>query len=99
MGQNHEISVVGYDNVTSSYLVRNSWGEYWGELGYIRLGPMGSDPLGLESSGCAWATPDVWTEQNFPCNEDGSNCVKKQDKSYGQWEDPAVSGKLYAHGL
>jgi len=103
-GQNHEISVIGWGIDAASgngyWLVRNSWGEYWGELSYIKLGPIGSDPLGIESGGCAWATPEVWTERNFPCFEDGSNCVNNQEAlDHGKWVDPSVSGLLYAHNL
>jgi hypothetical protein len=29
--------------------------------------------LGIESE-VAWATPESWTEENFPCDEDGKNC-------------------------
>jgi len=35
---------------------------------------MGSNLLGLESE-VAWATPGGWTEINFPCSEDGANCI------------------------
>ncbi len=34
----------------------------------------GQDQLTIED-GCAWATPKAWTEKNFPCYEDGSNCL------------------------
>ena len=37
------------------WIVRNSWGSYWGEFGWFRV-KMGGDPLGLESS-CSWGTP------------------------------------------
>jgi hypothetical protein len=34
---------------------------------------MGKNALGIESE-IAWATPGTFTIQNFPCNEDASNC-------------------------
>ena len=73
----HIVSITGwgYDNSTGKqyWHVRNSWGEYWGEMGYIRV-VLGTNQLGTEAD-CAWATPGTWTELNEPCNEDGSNCL------------------------
>jgi len=42
----HGVLAVGYDNSEKSWKVKNSWGESWGEKGYIRLAK-GSDTCGI----------------------------------------------------
>lgn len=73
---NHIVSIVGWstDPATGEqfWIARNSWGQYWGELGYFRI-VMGRNALGIESE-VAWATPGDFTVHNYPCNEDASNC-------------------------
>lgn len=57
----HAIAVVGYgvdkDSKTEYWVVRNSWGNMWGDDGYFKI-KMYEDNLGIETM-CAWATPDL----------------------------------------
>jgi C1A family cysteine protease len=47
----HAVLLVGYDS--SSWIIKNSWGEQWGESGYIRLG--GGNTCGI-ASGASYPT-------------------------------------------
>jgi inhibitor of cysteine peptidase len=56
---NHQIILVGWDDATSSWILRNSWGPYWGENGYMRIR---WDPTGTTSrvgEGTSWV---LWTK-------------------------------------
>jgi len=91
---NHIVSIVGWgmdeDSGKKHWIVRNSWGHYWGEMGYIRV-EMGHNILGLEGE-VAWATVGSWTEMNFPCSENGANCngSERNDRFSARfYEDPS----------
>jgi len=59
-GTTHVVIVTGWgidEHGMKHWVVRNSFGTQWGELGYYRQ-EMGKDIYNMESHDCSWATPD-----------------------------------------
>ena len=99
MTHNHGVSLVGWgwqeETDTQYWIVRNSWGQFWGELGFFRV-ELGKNLLGIENN-VAWATPGTFSISNFPCAEDGHNC-----RTVHHYVDPSnsirsVKRRLRAH--
>ena len=91
-GIDHIISIIGWgkDAATSKsyWIVRNSWGEAYGQMGYVYV-EKGNNALMLEEM-CSWATPKTFTTDNFPCDEGGENCQPGTDGRSATYVDPGL---------
>lgn len=55
---NHAVNIVGWDDAKEAWLIRNSWGEEWGEDGYMWL-KYGTNGIG---TGASWVEAKKYQE-------------------------------------
>ena len=58
--QDHVVAISGYGTDAKDgdyWIVRNSWGRYWGEDGWFKIA-RGTNNMGIEES-CSWGVPKL----------------------------------------
>lgn len=64
----HAVTIVGYDDDARYWIVKNSWGEDWGERGFVRVSYDDVSGIGQENYALNLATPDVLVKVAAPVN-------------------------------
>ena len=80
----HAVSIVGYDDVTQSYIIRNSWSEEWGEKGFAHIAY--SDTSGIGNS--TWGF-------DIPSAQGAISVVAPRDYSFVSGEVPMEIQSTY----
>jgi C1A family cysteine protease len=61
-GVNHAVVLVGWDDAEGMWILRNSWGPWWGESGYMRI-VWGTSNVGYSTNYISYIStqpPDNW---------------------------------------
>ena len=81
---NHQIILVGWDDATSSWILRNSWGPSWGESGYMRISWDTTGTTSRVGEGTSWVTWDFSGPAPF-------GKISPANASIGQPGNPVLS--------
>ncbi len=66
----HAVVIVGYDEPTGSWIIKNSWGTHWGERGYFRIKRKDASEVGNWSHQVFVAPLDGMVKISYPNNLD-----------------------------
>lgn len=68
---NHGVTLIGWDDQSKAWLIKNSWGTGWGESGYMRIA-YGSNSIGY---GAAWIQAKEVPPEPPPCPTGNANLI------------------------
>ena len=88
---NHKNYVTINGKNLSYWIIRNSWGEYWGNMGFVNVA-FGSY---LIESHCVWAKVGVFTLDNYACYENGDNCLESVQPPYQNSSTSATNLNIF----
>lgn len=64
-GGAHYVLIVGYDDNLGAWIIRNSWGTWWGNNGYALLGYGELQTDNFAKIGLQYANPDSWIKRRL----------------------------------